>query len=403
MGFCFVTFRLLTGKGITILERIKALLGIYAPDAHAQLERERLTEAAIKRAEESAVVERANFEAAADKTLTFLRRVLASEVGPTDRCELAHSLVLQRTRLRKLPGNLVIQGDLRLDGCQRFQRFTGDELTVKGDLVIGGPRLNNHWIGDDQRAKEHGRRVNEFLTQPAVESQSPFSQWPRKVTVAGDVTLVNCRQLTALPEEFSFGGDIQIVNCGLESLPAGMKVHGKLTLDNCPMAQLPRNLVAERLELRNLTIREFADDLMVQTRLAIKCCPALIAIRMKQVCDWLVVQQCGLKELPGEACRARFIRLRECPISVLEIPDECHSLNIRNCENLNEIRIAHKEIGLGYLQIKNCPELSQLPSGLSLQALQLSNLPALKRLPKDLTCRTTIELVDTELEAVAPG
>ena len=368
--------------------------------AHARAEYKRRTEADRKSTEESAALERARLRLAMDETLSFLRRVLASEIAPTERCELSHSLLLQRTRLRKLPGNLVINGDLRLDGCQRFCGFTGNELTVTGDLVIGGPCLKTHWVGDGKQVQEHGQRVAEFLTRPSVESQSPFSQWPRKVTVKGDVILVNCRQLTVLPEEFSFGGDVRIINCGFEALPEGLEVHGRLTLDNCPMVRLPSKLVAQRLEIRNLAIRELPDDLKIGTSLVIKCCPKIKTIRTKQVYQSLAVRRCGLEKFQAKSCRAKLITLRDCPISVVEIPKECTQLHVGNCENLTEIRSANKKTGLNWLQINNCPRLSQLPSGLSLHRLQLSNLTALKRLPEDLSCHWPIELGGTEIETV---
>ena len=367
--------------------------------AHARAEYKRRMESDEKWTEESAALARASLRAAADETRSFLRRVLASEIAPSDRCELAHSLLLQRTRLRKLPGKLVVNGDLRLDGCQRFCGFTGSELTVKGDLVIGGPCLETHWIGDGEQVKEHGQRVADFLTQPSVESKSPFSQWPRKVTVEGDVVLINCRQLTALPEEFSFGGNIRIVNCGIKDLPEGLEVHGKLTLDNC-LDRLPSNLVVERLELRNSAIRELPSDLKVGNRLVIICCPEIKAIRTEQVPDSLVVQRCGLEEFHAASCRAKSITVRHCPLSVFEIPSKCWRLTIGNCANLGEIGKANKKVSLGWLQINNCPKLSQLPNGLSLQGLQLINLTALKRLPEDLNCRMAIELDGTELDTV---
>ena len=73
---------------------------------------------------------------------------------------------------------------------------------------------------------------------------------------------------------------------------------------------------------------------------------------------------------------------------------------IGNCANLGEIGKANQKVSLGWLQINNCPKLSQLPNGLSLQGLQLINLTALKRLPEDLSCRTAIELDGTELDTV---
>ena len=381
---------------------LKTLFGFHGHAARTRSEHKGRTGAATKILdEESAVFEPARFKATVDETLSFLRRVLASGVRPTDKYELAHSLLLQRTRLRKLPGNLVVNGDLRLDGCQRFGGFTGNELTVKGDLFIGGPSLNPYWIGDGEQPNEHGQRVAEFLTRPSVESQSPFAKWPRKVTVEGDVVLVNCRQLTVLPEEFSFGGDIRIINCGLENLPEGLVVHGKLTLDNCSIDRLPNKLAVQQLELRNLAIRELPSDLKTGG-LVIKCCPEIKTIGTTRPYDSLVVQRCGLEELPVESCRAKSIVVRDCPFAVLEIPSECWRLNISNCAKLRELRSANTKVNLGWLQISDCPELSRLPSGLSLRGLRLSNLVALKRIPKDLSCRTAIELGGTELEAVEP-
>ena len=71
----------------------------------------------------------------------------------------------------------------------------------------------------------------------------------------------------------------------------------------------------------------------------------------------------------------------------------------RTCYCCNE-RKANKNVSPGWLQINNCPKLSQLPNGLSLEGLQVSNLTALKRLPKDLCCRSAIEISGTEIEKV---
>lgn len=134
-------------------------------------------------------------------------------------------------RLKRLPDNLTVMGDLELTDVpiESLPRA----LRVTGDL-----RLDN----------------------------CPVIDLPSDMQVGGSVTLKDCRRITELPHGLAVLGDLKLRTChSLRRLPSALRVDGDLSLSSCDnLSSLPDKLCLGRdLKVRDcLNLTSLPSDIM---------------------------------------------------------------------------------------------------------------------------------------------
>lgn len=332
-------------------------------------------------------------------SLQFLRSVLASEVQEEQAVELSNSLWLSRTRLRWLPGNLAVQGDLLLECCQRFRGFLGRSLQVGGSLRIGGP-AHPAWLGDDRELVEaYGGRVSEFLQRPSVESTCPLELLPDETRVAGDICLVNCSELQTLPSILRLRGSATFINCGIQSLPSDLTIHGDLAIDGCPLEFLPEGLqVSGNLTLANLSLETLPYHLNVGGDLRLRNCRKLSQIpgSISIGGSLRVVGADQLERVSPQVKIGKGLQFKRCATERIDLP-RCSSLSIIDCPNLRTVESSYA-LTMEQLRVDRCVSLESIPNGLTtVKSCILTNLPQLKSLPRYFESLCTIEIDGTTI------
>ena len=141
------------------------------------------------------------------------------------------NLVLSDSNITKLPNDLYVEGYLSLTNCKQLIKLP-DDLYVGGDLRL-----------DDTNIKK----------------------LPDNLYIDGDLELTNCKQLTKLPDNLRIiGGFLALENCiQLTELPANLYVKYGLILDRCKqLTELPNKLfVGGDLFLRGtIFATEYSDE-----------------------------------------------------------------------------------------------------------------------------------------------
>jgi len=96
---------------------------------------------------------------------------------------------------------------------------------------------------------------------------------PENLKVGGDLYLVDTK-ITSLPDNLTVGGDLNLRNTPITSLPENLKVSGDLNLSNTKITSLPENLtVSGDLNLRNTPIASLPDNLTVGWNLNLENTP----------------------------------------------------------------------------------------------------------------------------------
>ncbi len=293
-----------------------------------------------------------------------------------------HSLSLAKVRLRSLPSDLTVQGDLDLRQCQRLKTI-GEGLNVWGDLLIGGRRGEVLWW-ETFLANDPQPGVLQILSQ---DGQCPLSELPAALRVEHDLRLCNCRRLERLPDDLRVGRSIRLEGCtALASLPDRLEVHGDLTISSAPsLTALPAGLRVEgSLRLIGVRVERLPDDLSVGGDLILECCHRLTSLAENlEVGGSLIVRRCPTVRLPSTLRVGRDLKLHR----------------LRDLAGLPE--------GLsipGRLELVRCPSVQEIPFGLRVGSnLVVRCCDGLRELPEGLHVPGTLDLRDcTRLEA-CPG
>jgi len=114
--------------------------------------------------------------------------------------------------LESLPDGFVCKSwNLKLNGCKNLRR-------LPGNMIVGG---------------------NLDLSYSGIE------ELPDGFTVSGSLNLKGCKKLTRLPANLFVDGNLLLDNEDIEELPPGLKVSGKLDISWCTkIKSLPGDLVA---------------------------------------------------------------------------------------------------------------------------------------------------------------
>jgi len=219
-----------------------------------------------------------------------------------------------------------------------------------------------------------------------------------KIHVEEDLSLMDCKSLTSLPERISFGGSLWLTSCKyLTSLPDDMTVKGSLYLASCDsLTSLPKGLkVGGELFLSDIDgISSIPDDLMVGKNLDISRCEKLTKLpNGLKVKGKLNLSNCtSLTLLPEGLDVGGDLNLGNCT-NLIKLPEGLKvggSLDLYKCANLislpNGLKLG-RNLGLG-----GCDSLTSLPNGLEVTNLDIRSCPKLTSLPEDLIVRGTLYL-----------
>jgi hypothetical protein len=170
-----------------------------------------------------------------------LVKLLSTGKAPQD-LKIDGSLSLAQLRLRSLPANLTVKGDLDLRQCQRLSRI-GKNLKVEGNLFIGG-RLNI--IAKHQQRLVKSSEKNNYLAKLSKDGKIPLAYLPDNLEVKGDLVIRSASNLRSFPNKLFLGGSLLLHGCEkLEKLPDRLHVNGDLILISCPkLGKLPSELKA---------------------------------------------------------------------------------------------------------------------------------------------------------------
>ncbi|WP_337177334.1 hypothetical protein [Paludisphaera sp.] len=235
----------------------------------------------------------------------------------------AGKLSLAGLRLRSLPSDLSVDGNLDLRQSQRLQRI-GDGLTVGGRLEIGGA-ADLHalpWRSTILKASPEARRrfwSAPIFARPSRDGQCPIEALPARLGVGGDLVLRACRRLATLPHDMDVGGSISLEGCSsLERLPDPFEVLGSLAIIGAPrLLDLPSSLtIGGSLCLVGVGIASLPAGLRVGGDLTLQGCA-----RLDRLPDGLTV--------------GGSLILRACPVA--RLPDGLRVGRDLVCDRLREL------------------------------------------------------------------
>jgi hypothetical protein len=185
------------------------------------------------------------------------------------------------------------------------------------------------------------------------------------------------------------------------NLPRRMRVKGELALANASwLTELPRDLVADSIDLSNcLRLRELparvrCNDLIVGNT-SIAALDGAFEVQRA-----IIAMDCRRLERVG-TLRVPQLRLGGCG-QVRHLSDglAVWSLDLRGCRRLTALP-ASLGATLRNLDVSDCSELSELPSGLvHLHTLNVQGCTKLKSLPDGIGVQLRIEVAGSGLEAL---
>ncbi len=128
-------------------------------------------------------------------------------------------------------------------------------LTPKGDLkkLLVPRRLKSR---KEQQIRILNKQIQKYIENGSIGdlnlSDSPIVNIPKElIEVGGDLDLCNCKSLKSLPDGLRVDGALTLRQCTIEVLPKNLHVRGDLDLYNASsLKSLPDNLhVGDMLEL----------------------------------------------------------------------------------------------------------------------------------------------------------
>lgn len=292
-------------------------------------------------------------------------------------------LYLAGLRLRSLPAELTVTGNLDLRQCQRLRRI-GEGLSVGGSLKIGGSLSGP--IGNSTGS----------LFVRSVDRFAPLVALPKTLEVSGDLELRNCHELRQFPKDAKVGGSILLSGCrNLETLPDKLKVKGGLRIQGGRrLTALPRKLsTSGELSIVGTCIETLPQYLKVGGSLELRKCSRLTSLPDPlEVNGDLVISGCSLAALPSTLRVGNDVVLEKVK-GLIETPSDLlvpGSLKARYCPDLE--RIGSGLVLGGSLSLHHCPNLEALPADLEVPGnLSLAHCGVLRHLPRGLSVGTKRE------------
>ncbi len=273
---------------------------------------------------------------------------------------------------------------------------TKPTLDANGRISVGG---NLNLINCTSLSSlPEGLRVDGSLY---LEGCISLTHLPDSLSVGGDLTLPGCTSLTILPEDLSVSGDLDLYGCtSLTHLPdnLSLSVGRNLGLDGCTsLTHLPDSLsVGGNLSLSRCTsLTHLPEDLSVGRHLTLINCTSLSSLPDDlSVGGHLGLDGCtSLTHLPEGLSVGGDLYLRSCT-RLTSLPNGLSvggDLDLRSCTRLTSL-----PNGLsvhGYLNLDGCTSLTHLPEGLSVSGrLSLSGCRNLTSLAEDLSVDGDLDL-----------
>ena len=345
---------------------------------------------------------------------------------------LSSSLSFAKLRIRSIPEDFSVDGDLDLRQCQRLRRI-GNGLWVAGDLLIGGSCPEGQPWEEHLAEDTATGSLMDSLRKLSRSSQCPLASLPENLTVGGNLHLKGCHRISALPEQRHLGGDVSIESCSqFRRLPTDLEIAGSLTLKGCRnLTELPPQLrVSGDLRLIGVPIKQLPVDLEVCGRLILECyrriptlpkglvirkdlilrrCSDVVLPEDLRVQQHLIVDKCrGRIELPKNICVGGNIVFLRCdgPLVLPAGLQIRNSLKIKYCCNLRELP---EQLDVPYtLDLHGCSAITHLPSRLRIgfarglpprePVLIVSDCTALRELPEDLVVHGPIDLAGSGVQ-----
>jgi len=93
---------------------------------------------------------------------------------------------------------------------------------------------------------------------------------PDNLTIKGDLTIENSKDITTLPKNLTVTGNLKIWNTGISDWPEGLTVGRSITFAMSPLEQIPDNLTVNgHLFIRGSSVKELPKGLHVKDLLNI--------------------------------------------------------------------------------------------------------------------------------------
>ena len=207
------------------------------------------------------------------------------------------------------PGNLAVRGGAAL-------LVLPPRMTVRGDADFSGSAALAE-VPDDLSV---GGRIS-------FDGCVSLLSFPAAVRVRSDLSLRRCASLSSLPHGFSVPGDLDAGDSGIESLPPGLRVGGRLSLSGC------------------VRLSGFPGDASADGGIDLDGCS-------------------GLTGFGGGFRCAGSLGLRGC-VSLASLPDRLHVggyLDLTGCASLE--RLPEDMVILGPLYLEGCGGLRGMPDGI---------------------------------------
>ncbi len=202
---------------------------------------------------------------------------------------------------------------------------------------------------------------------------------PIKSGRARELSFKGLSQAIDLPEGLS-GSILEVDECsGLSRLPANLQ-YRRIEIEDCPnLKEIGPGLHCDFLSISSKGLERISHDLSVSERLDLRDCE-------------------NLRSLP-ENLRTGTLNLSGCT-SLETLPEgiECHFLSLDNCASFRSWP-RRGSIRFGHVSLRNCTELTYLPSWLGpIARLDVRDCSQLRELPQGLQATSWIDTANSGIE-----
>jgi hypothetical protein len=182
-----------------------------------------------------------------NKNKPFLWKIMNNEPFTDDELNIKGDLDLFEENITYIPEGLKVEDNLNLESCKRLKSLP-DNLYVGGELNLEGTNIKQIpkglYVGGDFR-----------LVALKIKSL------PKDLKVDGGLDLGYCTDLTSLPNNLKVGGYLSLYNTKITSLPEGLEVGWDLYLDYTMINTLPKGLQVDGdLSITNNPLAKLSDE-----------------------------------------------------------------------------------------------------------------------------------------------
>jgi hypothetical protein len=194
----------------------------------------------------------------------------------TDRTKLSvgKSFHAHRTKMKELPKEMSVGGELRLSAVERLKTLPGSPV-IGGRISIDDTRISSLGGRREFHGDLHLHRTDvETLSADTVVkgsltvSNGPLARLPRGLVVEGKLLVTGCA-LKRIPNDAHIGGDIILKGSYVAAIPEDFHVRGNLDISGIGSFIIPRGVTIDgTLMAAGSGLEELPPDLSVRTILA---------------------------------------------------------------------------------------------------------------------------------------